>query len=219
MSSQMDTGIQNQTGVVTAGSCFLVAPEIKGVWQVGPVTDGHAVVEYGFAVSKALVPGKGDDLQSARALGSLFTMTLLKQPQESFVQANQKKTNFAKMTILNLKNHGVTADETFRIELTNVTIVEVRTNRKRQIGGYSQNPTALAIHKDRGMGHALDADPNHFAQQNDPNAVRQSVDTLEMDCCYDTMTIIHTAMKESGEVSGKTPASYSWTSNAAVPAS
>jgi hypothetical protein len=212
----MDTGVNNQGGIVSAGSCYLMLTEIKGDWEVGKVIkDGHSVIEYALGASKAVVPAlNGMDLQSARALGTLFTMTLQTSAhQQEILAASAKGTNIPKIIIINLKNHGVTADEVFRIELTNVKFREVRLNRKRKMGGYTQNATATKINQERGVGYALDANASHFAQGQDPNAVLQIEDVYEVDCSYSTVTLIHTATKESGELDGKTPAFFDFIHN------
>jgi hypothetical protein len=201
----MDTGINSQGGVVSSGSCYLMIPEIKGDWEVGSVIkDGHAVIEYALGASKAVVPANnGMDLQSARALGTLFTMTLQTSPhQHEILAASAKGTNIPKIIIINLKNHGVTADEVFRIELTNVKFREVRLNRKRKMGGYSHNPTVGKINQEKGVGYALDANPNQFAQAQDPNFVTQLEDVYEVDCAYSTVMLVHTPTKETGELDG-----------------
>ena len=215
--STMDNSVSNQGGIVSAGSCYLLIPDlIKGDWEVGSVVkDGHSVIEYALGASKAVVPAlNGMDLQSARALGTLFSMTLQTSAhQQEILTASAKGTNIPKIIIINLKNHGVTADEVFRIELTNVKFRAVRLNRKRQMGGYTQNSTVTKINQDRGVGYALDSQASHFAQANDPNSQTQVEDVYEVDCSYNTVTIIHTATKETGELDGKTPAFYDFIHN------
>lgn len=218
--SKMDTSTANQGGIVSSGSCYLMIPEIKGDWKVGPVTDGHAIIEYALGASKAVVPAEnGIGLESARALGTLMTLTVMKSAhQAEFVSINAKGVNLPKITLINLKNHGVTADEVWRIELTNVRIRAVRANRKRQMGGYSSNPTAAKINQDRGVGWALDSDADHFAQTQDPNFQGQVVDVFEIDCSYSTVTMVHKEVKEDATTGGNTATFFDFIHNTTEPA-
>lgn len=213
--SKMDTSARNQGGVVSSGSCYVIIPEIKGDWKVGPVENGHAVIEYALGASKAIVPAEnGLGLESARALGTLMTLTLMKSAHQSeFVDVNVVGKNLPKVTVLNLKNHGVTADEAFRVELTNVRISDIRINKKRQMGGYSTNGTVGQINQDRGIGWAMDSNATQFAQTQDPNFQQSVADVFEVDLSYATVTLIHTAVHEDGKTDGKTPAFFDYIHN------
>ena len=147
--SRMDTGNSGSSSVVSAKSCFLVMPEIKGDFDIGTkVKKGHPVSEWGVGVSRAILPNSGGlSLESARAVGSPMTITLQKTGHISeFLNIVNNGATIPELHIYNLKNHGgdaATADVVLQITLTNVRFQRGQINVKRQAGGYTTGNTDI----------------------------------------------------------------------------
>lgn len=118
--------------VASTGLCYLMCDEIPGDETVSDtVTTGHEVYYYAMDICKPVIPGYNGHLNaSARVLFGGLTIIMDHRYTELFSQRCYAGDIFKKITLLNLKNvgSGSTGKSAFRIELTNVKIVEVTAN-------------------------------------------------------------------------------------------
>jgi hypothetical protein len=118
--------------VASTGLCYLMCDEVPGDETVSDtVTNGHEVYYYAMDIRKPVIPGYNGHLNaSARVLFGALTIVMDHRYTELFSQKCFSGDIFKKITLLNLKNvgSGSTGKSAFRIELTNVKIVEVTAN-------------------------------------------------------------------------------------------
>lgn len=213
--SRMDTRSPGRNQTFSTGTCFLLAPGVKGDANTGPVKDGHEVYYYGFGISKAIAPGhNGVLLTSGRVISTPITVVLQETPHtEEFMQAAYTGKVLGKLTVLNLINTGATAVENFRWEIDNARIVGIRSNMKRETGGYTTDQNVSGVDSNS-TGWSLEEDPNQLAMEQDPYFQKSDGDVVLMKLVGDAVTIIYSPYNEDGsQESGNVPAYFNFVQN------
>lgn len=181
--------------VASTGLCYLMCDEIPGDENVSDtVQSGHEVYGFHMDIRKPVIPSYNGHLNaSARVMFGQLVIIMDHRYTEKFSEYCFGSKIFKKITLLNLKNTGVgsTGKSAFRVELTNVKIVET-----------TSNVDHLVTVKDGQSVSAL-KDPNH--EVTTPDHV---VKAFKMAIVGDVYTWTYFPYDETGAAQGNVAAAF-----------
>lgn len=180
--------------VASTGLCYLMCDEVPGDETAGDATNAHEVYYYAMDIRKPVIPSYNGNLNaSARVLFGALRIIMDHRYTEAFSQYCFAGSVIKKLTLLNLKNigSGNTAKSSFKIEITNVKIVEVMANVNHLVT--MKDKERIASLKDPSIDLST---PDHI------------VKAFQMDVVGDVYTWTYFPYDDTGTPKGNVPAAF-----------